>query len=648
VAGGGGADSRINATGNIFITDVDSWKSTMVATINAEQGAATTRDVWSNNVYILLKGTSMVWSVTDSSSGALGTTTIFQYPQWQSISGQDQNSLYIDLRKDPRGLKAIFLDPENGNYTLANTIEGNKVRALGAGMKTPLQCFLKKPTYEQGAEMIKNGKVLSVNDCRNPCQDTKVKMTSPFTPDANGIITVCKDYDISFKGSGNYTQNDTYYHQSDLKARYLWWFSDGTDTSGTNLHTVRHRFTDTLNPTNVRLQMVDENGCSFDTTYRVKVVTPPVKTGLVKDTSLCTGQTLQLQVPRNEANGRYSWSTGDTTNTISVTEAGKYWVQVQNTGCKVADTIRVTNKTPVSVTLGPDTTYCTSKPILLTAAGKGNIKSYEWNTGATSDTLRINNPGTYIVTAKDYGVCLARDTINVTANPVNAFTLPNDTTICEGSSYTIKVSNKEATSLTWNDGTTGFSRLIKPGVYNVVASRSGCTKRDTIIVNSTAIPVVKLKADTTICNGYVLPLSVSYPGASYLWSTGSRENAIGVTAKGAYWVQATSNGCSYKATMNLQVQNCGCNVTMANAFSPNGDGINDVIKPTMYCYPKEFNMSVFNRYGQLVYSTTSYSVGWNGEINGQPAAMGTYYYVITLRNEGEYNKPVTGSVTLLR
>jgi gliding motility-associated-like protein len=60
-------------------------------------------------------------------------------------------------------------------------------------------------------------------------------------------------------------------------------------------------------------------------------------------------------------------------------------------------------------------------------------------------------------------------------------------------------------------------------------------------------------------------------------------------------------------------------------------------------------MSVFNRYGQLVYSTTSYSVGWNGDINGQPAAIGTYYYVITLRNEGEaYSKPVTGSVTLLR
>jgi hypothetical protein len=74
---------------------------------------------------------------------------------WKQQSGQDSNSLFFDLRHDRRGLRAIFVDPENGNYELANTREGNEIAALRAGMTTPITCFLQRPSFEQAAFLVK-------------------------------------------------------------------------------------------------------------------------------------------------------------------------------------------------------------------------------------------------------------------------------------------------------------------------------------------------------------------------------------------------------------------------------------------------------------------------------------------------------------
>jgi gliding motility-associated-like protein len=647
VGRGGSNSAYINATGNIFIADVDPFKTVSAAVTNTDRGIGTSLDKWNNNVYILLSGKEIDWYVTNRATNQYATYTS-SFTEWKRQSGQDSNSLFFDLRQDPRGLKAIFLDPDKGNYTLANTIEGNKVRALGAGMTNPLQCFLKKPTYEEAAAMIKSDKILSVDNCRNPCQKASAKVLSVFAADPSSAISVCKDQELTLKGSGNYMENETYYHQSDLKARYLWWFSDNKDTSGVNLHTVSHRFSDEKS-SNVRLQMVDENGCSFDTSFTVKVVLPPVKTGIVKDTTICTGQALQLNVTRTGASDRYKWSTGDTTTAITVTTPGNYWVQVQNTGCRVADTIKVINKTPVSVALGNDTMYCASSSLVLSPKKTGNIKQFEWNTGATTDTLQVKSPGTYILTARDFGVCIARDTITVTNNPVNQFSLPADTAICAGTSYNLKLVGNQATSVTWNNGSQSFSQVIRGGSYSIAAANSGCIKRDTLLVNIKPLPVFRLPRDTTVCSGYSLPLTASYTGASYLWSTGSKESAIAVNNKGMYWAQATLNGCSYRDSITIAVQNCECRIEMPNAFSPNGDGINDDIRPNMACYPTNYTLTVFNRYGQSVFTTRNYNTPWKGDYNGKPVPVGTYYYVITYQNEGfTTNKPVTGSITVLR
>lgn len=82
-----------------------------------------------------------------------------------------------------------------------------------------------------------------------------------------------------------------------------------------------------------------------------------------------------------------------------------------------------------------------------------------------------------------------------------------------------------------------------------------------------------------------------------------------------------------------------------NAFSPNGDGINDRWHiQYLESYPGA-TVDVYNRYGQLVFSSIEYSVDWDGTVNGKPLPIGTYYYVINPKNG---RKIISGSVTIIR
>jgi gliding motility-associated-like protein len=82
-----------------------------------------------------------------------------------------------------------------------------------------------------------------------------------------------------------------------------------------------------------------------------------------------------------------------------------------------------------------------------------------------------------------------------------------------------------------------------------------------------------------------------------------------------------------------------------NAFSPNGDGINDTWRiKYLESYPGA-TVEVYNRYGQIVYHSLGYSVDWDGTYNGRPLPVATYYYIINPRNGREV---ITGSVTILK
>jgi hypothetical protein len=125
-------------------------------------------------------------------------------------------------------------------------------------------------------------------------------------------------------------------------------------------------------------------GCSSADTVNVTLVNPPVL-NLGNDTTICFGQ--QLTLNAGNPGNSFLWSTGATTQSITINQSGTYWVDVTNTGCTVSDTIVVSVINASFVNLGNDTTICSGTSITLDPGIAGAV--YAWSTGNTNQTITV-------------------------------------------------------------------------------------------------------------------------------------------------------------------------------------------------------------------------------------------------------------------
>ena len=148
-------DNKLQATNNIYICDVNPENYMQVVKANNAAGKGSASNLVSDyNVYVVLRGT-IYWTAYPYSPQ--GDANIFTLADWQAFTGQDQHSIIIDLRNNPAGLKAIFTDPENGNWTLAQTPQADSIRKINAGMLTPPLYYPLRPTYEDALDLTLPG-----------------------------------------------------------------------------------------------------------------------------------------------------------------------------------------------------------------------------------------------------------------------------------------------------------------------------------------------------------------------------------------------------------------------------------------------------------------------------------------------------------
>jgi len=200
-------------------------------------------------------------------------------------------------------------------------------------------------------------------------------------------------------------------------------------------------------------------------------------------------------------------------------------------------------------------------------------------------------------------------------------------------------------SYTLPDGTT----VNSTGLYSSILKRkSGCDSIIFIIV--TASPPVKpnLGADTCFATAAPIVLRANANLAkSYLWQDGSTDSVYSATMPGTYWVQATNVCGAFADTLVIYPQ-CLLPVYVPTAFTPNGDGINDIFRIGDMKGQTLLDFSIYNRWGTLVFRTEDPAQGWDGNINAQPAPSGAFVYLIhynDLNGKGNYIK---GTVVLMR
>lgn len=399
-------------------------------------------------------------------------------------------------------------------------------------------------------------------------------------------------------------------------------------------------------------RVTDVYGCVFDTTVNINAIASPIKPNLGNDTSFCTGQNfLTLTVSNPDNSAFYTWNNGASGVAIPIATPGVYITIANNTfGCKSADTILVNTASVVDVNLGNDTMYCASKPNLLKPIVSSNVVGYLWNNGSTKDTLTITGPGTYSVMANTINGCTNNDEIIIIDNPVNTFRMPADTIICDKSSYLLTLTPPPNTSITWNDGFTGFTKKITANnTYSTIANNIGCLTNNRFTVSSKPLPIVNIGNDTTICNTKSVVVSAKYAGASFTWNDNSTDSFLLIKSPNTYWIEALLNQCTFRDSIEVKYKKCECETVIPNAFSPNGDNINDEFVVKMECIPSLYHITIFNRNGQIMFDSKDYTKRWNGTFNGMPLPIATYYYTLTYYNAGlQLPERFSGSITILR
>ena len=297
---------------------------------------------------------------------------------------------------------------------------------------------------------------------------------------------------------------------------------------------------------------VTANGCTSQDAITIGTYTPAAL-DLGPDTTLCPGETVFLDASGNGFT--YLWQDGSTNNTFFVNQAGTYWVTVTDVNnCDYTDSIDVTYANPVPVELGNDTIICANSGFVLDATTPG-ATGYSWNTGDTTPTITVISAGFYFVNVEQ-GNCVVSDFIDIQTLPSPNVNLGPDFSLCPGQTALLDVTAPLVTYV-WQDGSTASTfQVSQPGTYWVdVTNNFGCVGTDTVVVSFLGQVTPNLGPDTTICQGTVLQLNGSIPGATgYVWNTGATSATINVTTAGTYWVQANlGGGCSVSDTVNVQV-----------------------------------------------------------------------------------------------
>ncbi len=299
----------------------------------------------------------------------------------------------------------------------------------------------------------------------------------------------------------------------------------------------------------------------------------------------------------------------------------------------------------------------------VTTAGGTGGHTFAWADGSTTEDRNDIVSGWYALEVTDEAGCVTTDSIYVPADVIVNALAGEDTTICQGESVQLDAQGGEIVS--WQPATyltdTSISNPVAEQVMESVtyayrvsetASPYGCYDVDSLTITVLPVTGLEVTPDTFAVKGQSIQLEAIGSFVSFRWTPDqwldNDTTATPVTTPQnsiTYYVNATnSNGCVETDSVFIEVIE---NITVYNAFSPNGDGQNEYFEIEGASQFPGMLVEVYNRWGDKLFSSRGYSDDkrWDGTSNGKDVPIGTYYYVIIPYPDA---KPITGNVTIIR
>ncbi len=273
--------------------------------------------------------------------------------------------------------------------------------------------------------------------------------------------------------------------------------------------------------------------------------------------------------------------------------------------------------------------------------------------------------GFYPVELIIYDECLETyDTLNrdLLISLRQAVEASGDTIICEGESFSLSATDITSARFEWTGPNNYFSESQFPiisnakpemsGDYAVIGIVSGCaTYPSYTSVEIIATPEPELGNDTIFCSENVLVTLDPGDFSDYLWQDNSTDPNFTVQGEGTFWVEVVDQyGCIGTDTVSLK-EICPTRIYVPNAFTPNFDGTNDSFGIYGF-HIINMKLTIFDRWGSLLFESTDPDERWDGTVNGEPAANGVYVWQLNVEGyeaDGTiFTEVQSGSLTLLR
>lgn len=407
----------------------------------------------------------------------------------------------------------------------------------------------------------------------------------------------------------------------------------------------------------------------------VFVTIPP--TVSVNDTTVCAGNPATLTASVSQAGGAYTWSPGGAATpsiTVSPLQTAMYTVSyaIPLSVCPAVTATGTVTTTPQPMLLMRDTAVCEGHSATITATPNITGGTWAWNpTGATTQSVTVNptNTTTYIATYSVPGCGTAIDSEKVTVNTNPSVVIKPYNITCYGFTdgyITASVAPPGSYQYTWSNGSTAaIDSGLVAGTYSLqITDANGCT------ANAAAVSITEpaqayaevLPADTTVLQGDEVQLSSAFTGypasaiTGYVWTPVSGLSCADCPTPLLNTTNATDTLNIYTVTI---LYNSGCmavasdtihihsGIAIGNAFTPNGDGKNDAFT-VMARGVADYHMSIYNRWGELVYESSDITTGWDGNYKGQAQPSEIYSYFLSIRFKNGQQTDKTGTVTLIR
>jgi gliding motility-associated-like protein len=426
---------------------------------------------------------------------------------------------------------------------------------------------------------------------------------------------------------------------------------------------------------NVLFIVTNSKGCVDTVNKDIDILDKPPLTINPRDTLICLSDQVQLQAI---GSGTFTWTGPNISNAtvanpvVSPSTTTWYHVQLNQNGCLNNDSALVRVVDHVDISVRSDTTICKGDAVQLSAQTNG--LHFTWTPAAILNNSNILNPvatvnaNTNFQITATIGSCNATANVNVFVVPYPAVSLGPDTTICFSTSAQLH-SVFQGTSFSWSP----TSSLSNPSSPNPIATpintttyvmsvfdNAGCPKpgRDSITV--IVLPKVKAFAgnDTAVVVGQPLHFNAT-GGVGYLWSPPTALSNPNIhnpvaTYDGSfdqirYRVLVTDAlGCMDSAFMTVKVFNTFPQIFVPTAFTPNGDGRNDVIRPIAVGIKNIEYFRIYNRWGQMVFSTSINGHGWDGRIGGKEQSTATFVWIVSGTDYLDRHFFRKGTVTLIK